>query len=164
MMSHTWLRERVEPGGRLVEEEHLRRDDEAGRDVEPAAHAAGVLLHELRRRLREPERLEQLVRARPCLGALEPEQPAEQDQVLAAGEVLVDRRELAGEADEPADVIRLCDDVLAEHARGPAVRAQQRREDPDRRGLAGAVRSQHAIDRSGPHRQVHAGDCVRVAE
>ena len=35
---------RVEAGGRLVEEEQLGRDDDAGGDVEPAAHAAGVVL------------------------------------------------------------------------------------------------------------------------
>ncbi len=33
---------RVEPGGRLVEEEHARPVDEADRDVEPPLHPAGV--------------------------------------------------------------------------------------------------------------------------
>ena len=52
-------------------------------------------------------------------GALEAEQAAEQDQVLAAREVLVDGRHLAGEADEAADRVGLLDDVVPEHARVP---------------------------------------------
>ncbi len=35
---------RVEPGGRLVEEQHRRAEHERGGEVEPAAHAAGVRL------------------------------------------------------------------------------------------------------------------------
>ena len=38
---------RVQPGGRLVEEEHRRRGDQADREVEPAPHAAGVGLDHL---------------------------------------------------------------------------------------------------------------------
>ena len=97
---HLVARARVEPGGRLVEEHQLRRDDDAGRDVEPAPHAARVVLDQPAGGVVEVERLEQLGRARLGVGAAQAEQPAEQDQVLAAGQVLVDRGELAGEADE----------------------------------------------------------------
>ena len=55
---------RVEAGGRLVEEQQVGRDDDAGGDVEPAAHAARVRLHLAVGRLGEVERLEQLVGAR----------------------------------------------------------------------------------------------------
>jgi hypothetical protein len=48
-LPHLVARARVEPGGRLVEEEQLGRDDEAGRDVEAAAHAAREVLDELPR-------------------------------------------------------------------------------------------------------------------
>jgi hypothetical protein len=36
--------------------------------------------------------------------------------------------------------------IGAEHARRPAVGAQQPQQHPDRRGLAGAVRSEEAVD------------------
>ena len=55
---------RVEPGRRLVEEHHLRRDDEARGDVEPAPHAARVVLDQPAGRVGEAERLEQLGRPR----------------------------------------------------------------------------------------------------
>ena len=76
-------RARVEPGGRLVEEHQLRRDDDARGDVEPPAHAAGVVLDQPAGGLGEAERLEQLGGALLRRGAPEAEQPAEQDQVLA---------------------------------------------------------------------------------
>ena len=100
-------RARIEAGRRLVEEHQLRRDDDARRDVEPAAHAARVVLDQPAGRLGEAERLEQLGRARLGRGALQAEQPAEQDQVLAPGQVLVDRGELAREADEAAHRVGL---------------------------------------------------------
>jgi hypothetical protein len=37
---------RVQPGGRLVQEDHRRLADQARREVEPAAHPAGVGLHQ----------------------------------------------------------------------------------------------------------------------
>ena len=91
---------RVEAGGRLVEEQQLGRDDDAGGDVQPPPHAAAVVLDQPAGRLLEPERVEQLAGARLGGGALEAEQAAEQDEVLAAGQVLVDGGQLAGEADE----------------------------------------------------------------
>ena len=54
-------RHRIETGGRFVEEQHARRDDQRRRDVEPAPHAAGIILHLLRRRLRQIEGRQQIV-------------------------------------------------------------------------------------------------------
>ena len=73
----------VEPGRRLVEEEHRRCRDEAGREVEPATHAAGVVLDDLAARLREREPLEQLV-ARPAHeGPVETVEVADEAEVLS---------------------------------------------------------------------------------
>ena len=99
MMPQTWFRER---GSRPVVGSSRNissgRDDDAGGEVEPAAHAARVVLDEPAGRLGKPERVEQLVGAGLRVGAPKPEQPADQDQVLAPGQVLVDRGELAGQA------------------------------------------------------------------
>ena len=77
---------RVEAGGRLVQEEHLRRHDQAGGEVEPAAHAAGVLARRLAGRVGEPELLQQLVRPSPGDAWAEVVEPAEQGQVLSPAE------------------------------------------------------------------------------
>ena len=64
-----------------------------------------------------PKAREQFVRSRLRLAAAIAEEPAEEDEVLVAGEVLVDRGELPGEADPPADRVGIGDDVEPEHAR-----------------------------------------------
>ena len=51
---------RVEAGGRLVEEEHGRRGDQRGGEIEAPAHPAGVGLRQPVGRLVELELLEQL--------------------------------------------------------------------------------------------------------
>ena len=71
-----------------------------------------------------PNALEQLVGpARAAARRGVAEQPAEQDQVLRAGQVLVDRGELPGEADPAADRVGLAHDVVAEHPRRARRRA-----------------------------------------
>ena len=90
----------VEPGRRLVEEEHLGCDDEAEREVEAPPHAAGVGADALVGGIRQIEALEQLRRARLRGGGRdEPREPAEHHEVLGAGEHVVDGGGLAGEAD-----------------------------------------------------------------
>ncbi len=157
-------RSRVEPGRRLVEEHQPRGHDDAGGDVKAPAHAARVVLDQPAGGLREAEGVEQLVGPRTHRRAPEAEQPADQDQVLPPREVLVDGRELAGEADAPRGPRRprgRC------RVRGPGfagVGLQQRREHPDRGRLARAVGPEHAIDRALGDRQIDAVDRARLAE
>ena len=73
-------------------------------------------------------------------------QLADQGEVLAPGEVLVDRGVLAGEADAPPHPLRILAHVDAEHAGGAAVGLEQRGEHPHRGGLARAVGAEHAED------------------
>ena len=157
-------RARVEARRRLVEEHELGRDDDARGDIDPPAHAAGVVLHEPTGRVGQPEGVEQLVRPRARLLGPVAEQPAEQDEVLAAGEVVVDRGQLAGQADERPHLVGLADDVVPEHARVAGVRAQERREHADRRRLAGAVGSEHPIDGAARDREVDAVDGAGLPE
>jgi len=96
-----------------------------------------------------------LGRALPGVPVGQVEQLADQHQVLGAGQVLVDARVLAGQADPPADPLRLAQHVDAGHLRVAGIRAQQGGEHPDRGGLAGAVGAEHAEHGAAAHRQVH---------
>ena len=74
---------RVQPGGRLVEEDQLRHVDQADGDVEPAALAAG---HRLRLPLPQPvevELAEQLLAALGRVGRAHPVEPGVVDDLLA---------------------------------------------------------------------------------
>ena len=117
-----------------------------------------------RGRVGQAEGLEQLVGPGLGLGAAQAQQAGQQDQVLASGEVLVDRGQLPGEAHQPAHRVALGHDVVAQHAGLSGVRPQQRGQHADRRGLARAVGAEHAVDRAGAHRQVHAVHRPGVAE
>ena len=113
---------RVEARRRLVEEQHRRARDERGREVEPAAHAAGVGLRDAVGGVGEVEALEQLAAARLRGAAALAVEAADHDEVLEAGEVVVDRGVLAGEADPGAQRAGVADDVEA----GDAGRCRRR--------------------------------------
>ena len=147
---------RVEPGGRLVEEQQLGSTDERPGEVEAPSHAARVGLRDPVTGALQAELLEQLVRAAPCLGARELVQASEHPEVLAAREVLVDRGVLTGEPDQPPHLVRLSANVEPADARRAGVGVEQRREDPHRRRLARAVRAEQSEDGSLAHLEIDA--------
>ena len=130
---------RVEAGGGLVEEDHRRRRDQRGGQIQPAAHAARVRARQAVGRLVQLEALEQLARALARLGLAQVVQAADQLEVLGAGQRFVDRRVLARQADLRAQGPSVGHHVEPGDPRPPAVGGQQRREDAHRGCLAGAV-------------------------
>ena len=108
---------RIETRGRLVEEEHTRLREHAGREVEPPPHTARICLRGSVGGVRELEALEQLRRAAACLRAREPEQAPEHLEVLAARQQLVDRRELTRQGQLLSHLRRVGDNVETEQLR-----------------------------------------------
>src|SRR5262249_12424768 len=90
---------RVEAGGRLVQEQHRRPGHQAGGEVEAAAHAARVLLEHPVGGVGQVELPEELGGPGFCLAAAQAAEAADHDQVLAAGQDLVDGGVLGGYAD-----------------------------------------------------------------
>src|SRR5918995_6065203 len=155
---------RVEPGRGLVEKEQLGPDDDAGRHVESAPHAAGVRLGEAAGRLGETEGVQELGGPPPRVPTGMSEQPTEQDEVLKTGQVVVDGGELDGEADPGSHGIALALEVVAEHPGRAGVGAKERCEDADRGCLAGPVRPQQREDRSRRYGQIDPVDRGRLSE
>jgi len=104
---------RVQAGGRLVEEDDPGVADQGHRQVELALHATGVGGDQLARRLGQAEPLEQLLGPRPGPGPGQVVQVRHQHQVLPAGQQLVCRRVLAGDADHLPDPGRVPVQVVA---------------------------------------------------
>jgi hypothetical protein len=146
---------RVQAGGRLVEEQDRRGGQQAHREVEPAAHAAGVGLGHPVRGIGEVEAREEPLRRFHHVLPGQPVEGPDQLEVLAAGEDLVDRRRLSGEAHAPADLVGLLDDVEAGHPAGAARGHAQRGEHPHQRGLARAVGTEQAQHRPGGDDETH---------
>jgi hypothetical protein len=151
---------RVEPGGRLVEEDDRRVPDQAHGDVQPAAHPAGVGRHPAPGGVGELEAGQQVVRER--AGVLQVPQPGHQHQVLAPGEDLVDGRELTGEADGRADVRRPRGDVEAGDGGRPRIGPQRRGQDLHDRRLACAVGAQQGEDAAPRDVEVDAAQHVQA--
>ena len=147
----------VQPGGRLVEEEHGGPGNQAGGQVQAAPHAAGISLHDSIGGVRELEAGQQLLG--PGLGA-GPAQAAEltdHHQVLPAGEQLVQGGILGGDPYLATDGARLGDHVMAGHP-GPALVGDgQGGQDPHGGRLARTVRPEHPEDRPGVDRKIHPG-------
>ena len=137
---------RIEARRRLVEEQHRWRGDQCAGEVEPAAHPSGVALHRTVGGIDEVETFEQLDSTPLRAATSQPREPADHHEVLSAGEVLVDGRVLAGQADAGADLVGVRGDVVAGDDRAPLIRDEQRREDPHCRGLAGTVGSEQPED------------------
>jgi hypothetical protein len=157
-------RSRIEPSGRLVEEHDRRAPDQPGGEIESPAHASRVGAGAAVGGLGEGEALEQFIGAASGGDPGQPAQPAHHLEVLAPGQLLVDGRELAGEADPAADRERRGDDVVPEHGCVAAGRRLQRREDPDQRRLAGAVGSEQAEHGSGRYLEVEPVERDHVPE
>jgi len=87
-----------------------------------------------------------------------------QEQVLLAGEQVVHRRELAGNADRSADRIRLVGQVVAGNPRLATIGADERGQDLNHRGLACAIGAEQREDRPRSHIQVDAVEHHVVAE
>ena len=121
--------------------------DETHRHVELALHSAGVGAREAVRAVGQVEVAEQLVRALGQASATQAMQPALEVEVFAAGGLGIDGNSLADDADEPPNLLRMLDHVDATDEGGAAVRADERRQQLDRRRLAGAVGTEQAEDR-----------------
>ena len=130
---------KVEPGRRLVEEEHRRPRHERRGQVEAPAHAARVGADEPSAGLDEVEGGQQLVGAGARWAAAHVVEQADHLEVLEAGQVLVDRCVLPGQADVLTNALRLALDVDPGDPRLARVGAEERRQDADGRCLACAV-------------------------
>ena len=116
--------------------------DEAGTEVEAAAHASRVGAHGAVRSVGEAQPLQGLLGPLLRHPGAEPVQPPDHLQVLPAGEHLVDGGVLAGEPDDRAHGGRLLHDVEPGHPGPPRVRLDQRGQDLHQRCLAGPVRTE----------------------
>jgi hypothetical protein len=111
-------------------------------EVKPASHASGQTARPLAGHAAETEPLDELVAAPAGLALGQAVEPAAQDQVLRDCQVLIDADVLTRVADQLADALTVASDVVAGDAGRAGCGLQQRDEDPDGCGLAGAVGAQ----------------------
>ena len=102
----------VEPSGRLVEKDHLGPADQRHRQVETTAHPARVRRGRAVGGVDQVEAHQQLGDAHGRLAPAQVVEVGHQAEVLRSGHQVVDRGELAGDADRGADRHRVGDEVV----------------------------------------------------
>ena len=107
--------------------------DEAARNLDAAPRAARQVLHLLVLPLQQLHGFEQLGNHAVALLARNAVQLGVDQQVLFDAQLQVARHRLWDDADRPAHVVCLLDDVEAADERGACCRRQQRDEHPDQR-------------------------------
>src|SRR5215216_705667 len=146
----------VEARRRLVQKQDARPVHQGEREVQPPLHPAGVTAHPPVRGLREPDALQELSAPLFPLCSRQAVQSSLEPQVVAAGEERVEGGLLQRRPYRGAHLRPLLHDVVAGDARGAARGRQERREHQYRRGLAGPVRTEEAVDLSLPHGEAYA--------
>ena len=144
----------VEAGCRLVEKENARAMHESHREIEPALHPARVAADLPVGRVRQSDAGNQLVGTLVAFAARERLQRCLQAKMLTSGQQRVERGLLEGGADRGTHVRALGDDVVARHSCHTRGGRQQRCQHVDGRRLAGAVRSEEAVDLPRSDREV----------
>ncbi len=149
---------RVEPGGRLVEEQHLGPVHQRPGDQQPPGLPAGQVGGDRLAPVAKPERVDQLRRPPPGLPGPQAEEPAAELQVLRDRELHVEGVVLGDHADPALDADRVGHHVDAGHP-GPAPGGHHERgQHADRGGLARPVGAEQAEQFAGGHIQVDAAD------
>ena len=155
---------RVETGRGLVEQQESRAPDQAGAEVEPAAHAAGVVADHARAGLGEADALEHLAGSALGVDPVEAEQAGDHLEVLDARHRRLDRGVLPCEPDDLTHLLGFGQHVDPGDPELAGVRPEECADGADERGLPGAVGPEQCGDAPGLGGEVEAGQGVGVPE
>src|ERR1035437_9546051 len=153
MFPNSVARNRVQPDGRLIEEEHPRPMQRGLGDFQAADHAAGVFGHKAAGVGRQAHELQSLPDARLPLAVWKVVEFSEDEQVLVTGERTVHGDRLRHITDGAPNLDRLGGYGETGHARLARGGRQQRGEHLDGGGLARPVGAEQAEDLAGVDRK-----------
>jgi hypothetical protein len=149
---------RVEPDGRLVQEDEPGPVDERPRDQEPPPHPAGELVDPCAAPVDELRQLERVLDRVLPLRASDSVEMREDEQVLLDRERDVEVVELRRDAELRARLLRLFRQRESEQLELTLVGDRLRGQEPHRRRLAGAVGPEQADARAFGHVEIEAVD------
>ncbi len=156
--------DRVDSGRWLVEQEQVGLVHECGRERELLLHAARQVLGVAALERRESRELERGLGAPGPLGLGHTPQPREEVEVLAHGEVLIERKALRHVADARLDASGLSEDRRAEDLGVAFVGREHRCEQPNQRRLARAVGADEAEDLASADLKIDVIDSDQIPE
>ena len=152
----------INPGGRLVQQEKAGLVQRGGSQRQALFPATGEVGRQLPGPRREIVFLQCLINHFPRLG--QGVQARHEAQVLAHGEIAIERETLGHIADPRLDLAALADDVEAERRTAAAIRLQQAAHHADGRGLARPVGAEKAVNPARRDRHVEIIDNAGAAK
>src|SRR5579885_2242139 len=158
---------RVEAERRLVEEENLRRVQQAPRDLKPAAHPARKSFDERVAAFPKLEEFEERLGALAPLALRDAVEDAVDFHVLPRRQILVETWVLEDDAEASAHLIALDRRVESVELYLAARRSQERRQHLDGRRLPRAVRAEEGEDLAAMHLErnvVNGGDFAEALD
>src|ERR1700674_1349113 len=161
---HLTPTDRIQPGGGLIEKEHLRLCDQAGGQVKASLHTARVLLHQPVLGVDKVKLVEQVVCAASRGRRSQMAEAANYFKVLLSGQELVHRCGLATDSNTSSYLVRLAKDVESRDLGSPAVGGKQGGEDPDGCCLASTVTAQECANAARRHLKADVHQRMGCAE
>jgi len=140
---------RVDPNGRLVQDERARSVQQAGADVEAPFHAPAVGLDPIVAAIRQVDQFQDLVHPLTQRRTAEPIEPAEEGQVLPCGQVGIEGHVLGHVSNLGLGRCGRRTDRRPADGDFAGVCGQQAANQTDGRGLAGAVRAEQTVGLPG---------------
>ena len=160
LLPHASPARRVQPGGRLVQEDDLGRMDDAERDIEAPALPAGVGADLAVGEVAELEGLDGRLGEALRGGFRDAVHARLVHQVTPGGGLIVGAAGLRHEADALPHLRGVAPQVRPGDRGVAAVRADQRGQHPEGGRLPGSVGTEEAEDLAALHGEVHAADRI----
>ena len=152
---------RIDAHRGFVQDEEARLVQERRADVDPTLHATRIVLEAFLLPIDEIDEFEDGIDAAGQLGPSKPVHLAPEIEVLAGGEVRVERYVLGHDSKQALDRGRVLKDRVPTHPCVAPGGSQETGKDGDGGGLSRAVRSQQAVDLTlfDREREIVDGDC-----
>src|SRR5437660_4451063 len=149
---------RINADGRLIEQKNLWIVKQGRRQIQTPLHASAEGFHFVAGAIGESHQIQDVVDCLLSLRTGERVKRREKSQIVAGGELVIERHVLRDESDLELDRVGVALNLLAFDEDFAGIRAQQSRNDGDRCCFAGAVRSQQADGLSAIGPKTDAGD------
>ena len=160
-------RQRIDAGGRLVQDQEIGIVDQGAAERELLLHPAGQLAGRAIRKGMQPGRAQEARAARATLGRRLPEQASEIVDVLhdreARIEIAAQALRHVGDARHDAVAVRRRSDVAAERANGPGLQAANAGDQAEQGRFSDPIRPHQRGRAAGPEREADAGERRRLA-
>ena len=156
-------RERVNADGRLVKHQQFGQTHQRAGKPELLLHAPRELAGGTRRERREVGHRKKLFVPAAALGHRNAVQIGIQVEILLNREILVQAKALGHVADAPLHGLRTGRNLLPEHRERPRIRAHQRADHAQKRGLSGAVRPHKRGNHAAADLEVNAAQSLHGA-